>query len=81
MQWQPEDTSEERTRALEQLHGLAGAGRATLARLATDVRLVLANTAETRRLLAEEVYRVPGSWLDEVLRVRLATISPDRPSS
>jgi hypothetical protein len=28
----------------------------------------------TRRLLAEEVYRVPHAWLDEVLRVRLADL-------
>ena len=45
-----------------------------LRRLGTDLRIVLENEVETRRLLARVVYRVPEEWLDDVLRVRLSDV-------
>jgi hypothetical protein len=58
-------------RIVERLRGLAADNQAALERFRDDLRLVLRNEEATRRLLAEEVYRVPDEWLDELLRVRL----------
>lgn len=57
-------------RIMEQLRGLAELNRGTLERLRDDLEIVLHNEEATRRLLADEVYRVPAEWLDELLRVR-----------
>jgi hypothetical protein len=51
-------------------HALAR--NAWLFSLRTDARLRVRNEEETRRFLAQEVYRVPAEWLDDVLRVRMA---------
>jgi hypothetical protein len=37
--------------------------------------LQVQNEVETRRLLAEEVYRVPDVLLDDVIRVRMADLN------
>jgi hypothetical protein len=79
MPWEsPKDTPEDRGRMLQHLQGLATGGRAALGRVAAAARQLLRSRAETRRLLAEEVYRVPDVWLDEVVRVRLQELDePD----
>jgi hypothetical protein len=45
-----------------------------LFRLRIDTRLLVRNEEETRRFLAQEVYRVPEEWLDDVLRVQMAKL-------
>jgi hypothetical protein len=68
---------EQYRRMLSSLDAVSSGGSATLERLAADVKSLLANEVETRRLLAEQVYGVPDEWLDELLRVRLDDASPD----
>lgn len=58
-------------RIVEHLRGLAAGGRADLERLRGDLEVVLHNEEATRRLLAEDVYRVPEEWLDDLIRARL----------
>lgn len=58
-------------RIVEGLRGLASENQAALERFRDDLRLVLRNEEATRRLLADDVYRVPDEWLDDLLRVRL----------
>ena len=45
-----------------------------LSRIRRDMQVMSRTELETRRILAEEVYGVPETWLDEVLRVRLADL-------
>lgn len=82
MGWNKSDGGwDQHARMLRQLQGVAHAGTATLTRFAGDVRALLRNGVETRRLLAEQVYQVPDEWLDEVVRLRLNDLSGDRPAS
>jgi hypothetical protein len=56
---------------LARLQTLATNGRGALLRLAAAARALVRNRTETRRVLSEEVYRVPEPLLDDVVRVRL----------
>lgn len=82
MGWKNSDGGwEQHARMLRQLKGVAHAGTATLTRFAADVRALLRNGLETRRLLSEQVYQVPDEWLDEVVRLRMDDLSEDRRAS
>ena len=60
--------------------GASGAG-VWLNRLGADLRVVLENEVQTRRLLAREVHRVPEEWLDDVMRVRMSDLENSKPRS
>lgn len=73
--WQPGETPEERAARREAYRRLAEAARRVgvpIERLASMLREVAHNEAETRRFLAEEVYGVPDDLLDDLIRVRTA---------
>lgn len=74
MSWEPPSG---RGRVLNQLQGLAGSGVAALGRFAAAARSLLRSRTETRRVLSEDVYRVPDAWLDDVVRVRLEDLDED----
>lgn len=78
MEWRkPDDSWEQHRRMLEGLQQVAGSGSMIISRFAADVRQLIENGVETRRLLAEQVYRIPDAWLDEVVRVRIADLEAD----
>lgn len=75
MEWRkPDESWEQHRRMLEGLQQVAGGGSLVISRFAADVRALIHNGVETRRLLSEQVYRIPESWLDEVVRVRMADL-------
>lgn len=76
--WRPEESAAERARREEAYHRLAEAARRVgvpLERLAAALRQVERNESESRRFLAEEVYGVPDSLLDDLVRVRLSDLA------
>jgi hypothetical protein len=48
--------------------------RIWLRRSRSSLHLQIQNEVETRRFLAEEVYRVPDAFLDDVIRIRMADL-------
>ncbi|HEX2189214.1 MAG TPA: hypothetical protein VHG51_09975 [Longimicrobiaceae bacterium] len=75
--WEPGDTPEEQAARREAYQRLVDAARRVglpLERLGSALREVARNEAETRRFLAEEVYGVPDTLLDDLVRVRLADL-------
>lgn len=81
MEWhKPDDSWEQHRRMLEGLQRVAGSGSLVISRFAADVRALIQNGIETRRILSEDVYRIPEAWLDEVVRVRLADLEGERPA-
>jgi hypothetical protein len=73
--WSPGETPEEQKARREAYERLAAASRRvgfTLERLHEMLAKVAANEIETRRFLADEVYRVDDDLLDDLLRVRMA---------
>jgi hypothetical protein len=75
--WHPGETPDEqaaRRQAYERLLAAALRVGVSLDRLSDMLRQVTNNEAETRRFLAEEVYGVPDSLLDDMVRVRLADL-------
>lgn len=76
--WRPEESAAERARREEAYHRLAEAAKRVgvpLERLAAALRRLERNEVESRRFLAEEVYGVPDSLLDDLVRVRLADLA------
>ncbi len=72
--WHPGETPEEQAARREAYQRLADAARRIglpLDQLASVLRQVATNEAETRRFLAEEVYGAPDELLDDLIRVRL----------
>jgi hypothetical protein len=79
--WAAGETPEERAARAQAYARLAAAARRVgvpLDRLAELLRKVAINEAETRRFLADEVYHVPDSLLDDLIRLRLN--DPDFPN-
>lgn len=75
--WGPGDSPEERAARSEAHKRLAAAADRvgmSLRQLHTLLSAVAYNEAATRRFLAEDVYGVPDSLLDDLLRVRLADL-------
>lgn len=75
--WNPGETPEERAARAEAYERLAAAARRTgtsLERLHDLLRQVARNETETRRFLADEVYGVSDTLLDDLIRLRLADI-------
>jgi 8-oxo-dGTP pyrophosphatase MutT (NUDIX family) len=75
--WHPGETPDEQAARREAYERLAAAARrvgVSLDRLSDMLRQVTNNEAETRRFLADEVYGVPDSLLDDMVRVRLADL-------
>lgn len=80
MEWRESDDSwEQHRRMLEGLQQVAGGGSRIISRFAADVRALIENGVQTRRILSEQVYRIPDSWLDEVVRVRMADLHSSDP--
>lgn len=78
MEWRkPDDGWEQHRRMLEGLQQVAGGGSRIISRFAADVRALIQNGVQTRRILSEQVYRIPDSWLDEVVRVRMRDLQSD----
>lgn len=78
MEWrEPDESWEQHRRMLEGLQRVAGSGSVIISRFAADVRQLIENGVETRRILAEQVYRIPDAWLDEVVRVRIADLEAE----
>ena len=81
--WHPGETPAEQAARREAYERLSAAARRvglSLERLSDVLRQVTRNEAETRRFLADEVYGVPDSLLDDMVRVRLADLpAPDEP--
>lgn len=78
--WKPGETPEEQAARREAYRRLAAAARRVgvpLERLTAMLRQVAHNEAETRRFLAGEVYGVPDSLLDDMVRVRIADLEKD----
>ena len=78
LSWNPGETPEERAKRAAAYERLAAAARRTgtsIERLYGLLRQVANNEVETRRFLAEEVYGVPDSHLDELVRVRLEDLA------
>lgn len=76
--WHPGETPDEQAARREAYERLSAAARrvgVSLDRLSDMLRQVTRNEAETRRFLAHEVYGVPDSLLDDMVRVRLADLS------
>ena len=77
--WHPGETPDEQAARREAYERLSAAARRvglSLERLSDVLRQVTHNEAETRRFLSEEVYGVPDTLLDDLLRVRMADL-PD----
>jgi 8-oxo-dGTP pyrophosphatase MutT (NUDIX family) len=77
--WDPGETPDEQAARREAYERLSAAARRvglSLERLSDVLRQVTRNETETRRFLSEEVYGVPDTLLDDLLRVRLADL-PD----
>lgn len=75
--WHPGETPDEQAARREAYERLSAAARRIglpLERLSSLLRQVAHNEAETRRFLADEVYGVPDTLLDDLLRVRLADL-------
>jgi 8-oxo-dGTP pyrophosphatase MutT (NUDIX family) len=75
--WHPGETPDEQAARREAYERLSAAARrvgVSLDRLSDMLRQVTHNEAETRRFLADEVYGVPDSLLDDMVRVRLADL-------
>jgi hypothetical protein len=80
--WHPGETPEEQAARREAFDRLVGAARRagmSLDRLGQLLREVARSEAETRRFLAEEVYGVPDDLLDDLVRVRLKSLSERAP--
>jgi hypothetical protein len=78
--WHPGETPDEqeaRRQAYERLLAAAVRVGVSLDRLSDMLRQVTHNEAETRRFLADEVYGVPDTLLDDMVRVRLADLPRD----
>ncbi len=73
------ESPEERQRAYERLAAAAQRAGMSLERLHAALRTVAHNEAETRDFLAAEVYGVPDSALDELVRSRLASLEAEDP--
>lgn len=75
--WDPGETPDEqaaRRQAYERLSAAARRVGLSMERLSDVLRQVAHNEEETRRFLADEVYGVPDTLLDDLLRVRLADL-------
>jgi len=75
--WQPGNTPEEQAARREAYARLSASARrvgVSLERLGDLLRQVARNESETRRFLADEVYGVPDTLLDDLLRVRLTDL-------
>lgn len=83
--WHPGETPDEQAARREAYERLSAAARrvgVSLDRLSHMLRQVTHNEAETRRFLADEVYGVPDSLLDDMVRIRLADLpAEDEPRS
>ena len=78
--WDPGETPDEQAARREAYERLSAAARRvglSLERLSDVLRQVTRNETETRRFLSEEVYGVPDTLLDDLLRVRLADLPAD----
>lgn len=81
--WSPGETPDEqqaRRMAYERLSEAARRVGLSLERLSGLLRQVASNEAETRRFLSNEVYGVPDDLLDDLLRVRMQSLSRDDPA-
>jgi 8-oxo-dGTP pyrophosphatase MutT (NUDIX family) len=77
--WDPGETPDEQAARREAYERLSAAARRvgmSLERLSDVLRQVAHNETETRRFLSQEVYGVPDTLLDDLLRVRIADL-PD----
>jgi 8-oxo-dGTP pyrophosphatase MutT (NUDIX family) len=75
--WDPGETPDEQAARREAYERLSAAARRvglSMERLSDVLRQVTRNEEETRRFLADEVYGVPDTLLDDLLRVRLADL-------
>lgn len=80
--WEPGETPEEEAARREAYQRLVSAARRVglpLERLGAMLREFTRNETETRRFLAEEVYGVPDSLLDDLVRVRLVDLREGEP--
>jgi hypothetical protein len=78
--WHPGETPDERAARAEAYRRLSAAARrvgVSLERLGSMLRRVADNEERTRRFLAEEVYGVPDDLLDDLVRIRLASLDED----
>ena len=78
--WKAGESPEEQAARREAYERLARAARRVgvpLERLGELLHQVAVNEAATRRFLAEEVYDVPDTLLDDLVRVRLADLARD----
>jgi hypothetical protein len=78
--WHPGETPDERAARAEAYRRLSAAARrvgVSLERLGSMLRRVADNEERTRRFLAEEVYGVPDDLLDDLVRIRLASLEED----
>jgi 8-oxo-dGTP pyrophosphatase MutT (NUDIX family) len=78
--WDPGETPDEQAARREAYERLSAAARRvgmSMERLSGMLRQVTRNETETRRFLADEVYGVPDTLLDDLLRVRLADLPLD----
>ncbi len=76
--WPPGETPEEdaaRKEAYERLTRAARRMDIPLEKLAGLLRQIARNEVETRKFLTDEVYGVPDTLLDDLVRVRLAELS------
>jgi hypothetical protein len=81
--WDPGETPDEqdaRRQAYERLSAAARRVGLSMERLSDLLRQVTTNEAETRRFLAEEVYGVPDTLLDDMVRLRMADLPEEKPS-
>lgn len=75
--WEPGETPDEQAARREAYERLSAAARrvgVSLERLSDLLQQVTRNEAQTRRFLADEVYGVPDTLLDDLVRVRLADL-------
>jgi 8-oxo-dGTP pyrophosphatase MutT (NUDIX family) len=76
--WDPGETPDEQAARREAYERLSAAARRvglSMERLSDVLRQVTRNEEETRRFLSDEVYGVPDTLLDDLLRVRLADLT------
>ena len=81
--WHPAETPEEQEARRAAYQRLAAAARRVglpMERLAQALRTLEDNETATRRFLAEEVYGVPDTRLDDLVRVRLADLLHNGPT-
>jgi hypothetical protein len=79
--WDPGETPDEqdaRRQAYERLSAAARRVGLSMERLSDLLRQVTTNEAETRRFLAEEVYGVPDTLLDDMVRLRMADLPEEK---